>query len=256
MKEEQKFAVVILAAGQGKRMGGETPKVLRLLAGQPIISHLVDSVQRSEVCAKPVVVVCDEHTLVQDVLGEACDYVIQAEQLGTAHGVACAEEFLKDQAEHVLVLYGDHAFLSPETLKKLKDFHLAEGNDATLMTTEVADFEDWRAAFLGFGRIIRDDKGEIVGIVENKDADEAQRKILEVNPMYGCFKSDWLWLNLKKINKQNTQGEYYLTDLVELAFEQGGKISSLKIDNWECLGINRLEELALAEELFKKRNNL
>lgn len=254
MKEQQKFAVVILAAGQGRRMGGESPKVLKLINGRPIIGHLVEAIKKSGICEKPAVIVCDEHTLVQDVLGDSCDYVIQAEQLGTGHAVACAEGFLKDKAEDVLVLYGDHGFLTAPTLQQLRKLHQDSAGVLTLMTTVLPDFEDWRFAFKSFGRIIRNEKGEIAGIVEKKDATGKELEITEVNPMYCCFKADWLWGNLKKINNKNAQGEYYLTDLIKIAFEQGRKTNSLKINNFECLGINNPEELDLANRFLSENN--
>lgn len=233
-------------------MGGEKPKALCQLNGRPLISYLVESVKKSGICPQPVIVVCDEHTLVQDILGADCDYVVQAEQLGTGHAVACAEEFLKNKAEHILVLYSDHPFLIPSTLQQLKDRHLGQKKVLTLMTTRISDFADWRAAFTSFGRIIRDPQGKIIEIVENKDATEEQRQILEVNPMYCCFKADWLWKNLKKIDNKNAQSEYYLTDLIRTAFLEGQEIESLPIENWECLGVNRPEELAAAEKFLKE----
>lgn len=249
-----RFAVVILAAGQGKRMGGEKPKALCQLNGRPLISYLVESVKKSRICPKPVVVVCDEHTLVQDVLGADCDYVVQAEQLGTGHALACAEAFLKDKADDVLVLYGDHGFLTAPTLQQLKKIHQESAGVLTLMTTVLTDFEDWRFAFRSFGRIIRNEKGEIVGIIEKKDAASEELEIREVNPMYCCFKADWLWEKLKKIDNKNAQGEFYLTDLIKIAFEQGHKINSLKINNFECLGINYPEELDLANRLLSENS--
>lgn len=248
-----KFAVVILAAGKGKRMGADLPKVLHLFQGRPFIAHLVDEVKKSGICERPTVVVCDEHDLVQKALGDGCDYVIQEEQLGTAHAVQCAVNSLKGRAENILVLYGDHPLLKAETLRALRDLHEKENHHSlSLMTTVVPDFDGWREAFQGFGRIVRGAGGEIEKIVEFKDATEEEKKILEVNPMYCCFKADWLWENLKKIDNNNAQGEYYLTDLVQKAVDQGEKIAILQIANVECLGINRPEELEMVQKMFEK----
>ncbi|MEK9183174.1 MAG: NTP transferase domain-containing protein [Patescibacteria group bacterium] len=247
-----KFAVVILAAGKGKRMGASLPKVLHLFQGRPFIAHLVDEVKKSGICERPTVVVCDEHDLVQQILGDSCDYVIQEEQLGTAHAVQCAEEFLRGRAENILVLYGDHPLLKAGTLRALRDLHEKENHHSlSLMTTVVSDFDGWRAAFQGFGRIVRDKNGEIEKIIEFKDATDEEKKILEVNPMYCCFKADWLWENLSKIDNNNAQGEYYLTDLVQKAVDQGEKNAILQIANAECLGINRPEELEMVQKMFQ-----
>lgn len=248
-----KFAVVILAAGKGKRMGADLPKVLHLFQGRPFIAHLVGAVKRSGICERPTVVVCDEHDLVQKALGDSCDYVIQEEQLGTAHAVQCTEEFLSGRAENILVLYGDHPLLKAETLRALRGLHEKENHHSlSLMTTVLPDFDGWRAAFQGFGRIVRGQDGEIIKIVEFKDASEEEKKILEVNPMYCCFKADWLWENLSKIDNNNAQGEYYLTDLVKKAVDQGEKIAILQIANVECLGINRPEELEMVQKMFEE----
>ena len=244
------FAIVILAAGQGKRMGGEKPKVLRELNGRPLIAHLREAIEKSGVGVKPTVVVCDEHNLVQEALGDSCDYAIQAEQLGTAHAVSCVRDSLKNRAEHILVLYGDHPLLSSQTIARLKEYHQNQQAVLTLMTTVLPDFNEWRAVFKDFGRVLRNEKEEIIGIVERRDATPEQIDVREVNPMYCCFKADWLWANLDKIDNKNVQGEYYLTDLVKLAFGQGEKIATLLIENQECLGVNRPEELAIAEKFF------
>jgi bifunctional UDP-N-acetylglucosamine pyrophosphorylase/glucosamine-1-phosphate N-acetyltransferase len=251
-----KFAVVILAAGKGKRMGADLPKVLHLFQGRPFIVHLVDEVKKSGICERSTVVVCDEHNLVQKALGDSCDYVIQEEQLGTAHAVQCAEDFLSGTVENVLVLYGDHPLLKAETLRALRNLHEKENHHSlSLMTTVLPDFSDWRSAFQGFGRIVRNQNGEIEKIIEFKDASEEEKKILEVNPMYCCFKANWLWENLKKIDNNNAQGEYYLTDLVQKAVEQGEKIAILQISNVECLGINRPEELEMVQKMFEGGNS-
>ena len=247
-----KFAVVILAAGKGKRMGADLPKVLHLFQGRPFIVHLVEEVKKSGICERPTVVVCDEHDLVQKALGDSCDYVAQAEQLGTAHAVQCAEGFLKGRAENILILYGDHPLLKAETLRALRDLHEKENHHSlSLMTTVVSDFDDWRSAFQGFGRIVRNQNGEITKIIEFKDATDEEKKILEVNPMYCCFKADWLWENLKKIDNKNAASEYYLTDLVKMAVDQGEKIAILQIANVECLGINKPEELEMVQKMFQ-----
>lgn len=244
------FAVVILAAGKGKRMGGDVPKVLRLVGNKPIIKHLVDSVLISGVAERPVVVVCDENTLIQDVLGKSCDYAVQAEQLGTGHAVACARPMLEDKAKRILVFYGDMPFVSKETILKLKETESKDDGVLILFTTEVDDFADWRQSFYNFGRIIRDENGKIIAIKEKKDCLLEELEIKEINPGFYCFDASWLWPHLEKLDNKNSQGEFYLTDLVKQAMAEGHKIHSIKIDPRECLGINTPEELALANKLY------
>lgn len=247
-----RFAVLILAAGQGKRMGHGTPKVLREIWGRPIISYLLEAVQKSEVTQRPTVVVSPDHNLIQGILGGSCDYIIQPKQLGTGHAASCARPFLRGKAEKVIVLYGDHPLIRPETIRDLKDRCEENHNIISLFTTAVEDFADWRQTFYNFGRIIRDEGGEIKNIREKRDASLEELKIREVNPGLSCYDAEWLWEHLEKLNNQNAQGEYYLTDLVKMAIDEGQKIISVKIDSRECLGVNTPEELEIAGRLIKK----
>lgn len=246
----EKFAVVILAAGKGKRMGGDLPKVLRLVKSKPIITHLVDSVMSSGVGTKPVVIVCDEHTFVQDTLGDKCVYAVQAEQLGTGHAVSCAKDLLRGQAEKVIVLYGDMPLITNDTIKRLTKSLDGDTAMINMFTTEVADWEEWRRSFYNFGRIIRDESGKIAAIREKKDCAEAELMIKEINPGLYSFDAEWLWQNLAKLDNENAQSEFYLTDLIKIAIADGKKIGSLIIDARECVGINTPEELFLAESLI------
>lgn len=247
---QKNFTIIILAAGKGKRMGGDLPKVLRTVKNRPIISCLVDSVKKSGLVKKPMVVVCNEHNLVQETLGESCDYVVQSQQLGTGHAVASARSHFENQTKKIIVLYGDMPLIAPETVAKLATFKEADLSVLTLFTTEVKDFEDWRKSFYNFGRIIRNAAGEVIAIREKKDCSPQEIEIKEVNPGLYIFDARWLCRNLGKLDNKNAQGEYYLTDLVKLAMEQGHKINSIKIDAKECVGINTPEELALAESLI------
>lgn len=247
-----KFAVVVLAAGQGKRMGEGAPKVLRELLGRPMVSYLIEAVQKSQVVNRPVVVVSPDHNLVQEALGDSCDYVIQTKQLGTGHATSCARPFLQDQADKVIVLYGDHPLIRPETILNLKKRCEENHNILSLFTTEVEDFEDWRSAFYNFGRIIRDAGGKIKCIREKRDATPAELEVKEINPGLSCYDANWLWSHLDKLDNKNAQGEFYLTDLIKMAIDEGGEIITVKVDPRECLGINTLAELEVAKKLLNK----
>lgn len=245
--KKAEVAVVILAAGQGTRMKSALPKVMHELNGRPLVDYVVASAQKLGV--KPVVVVSADNNLAREFLGERADFVVQEKQKGTGHAVASAENFLKDKAGNIIVLYGDMPFISDESLAKLLKRHLERGNTITMMTAVLHDFNDWRAPFCGFGRVVRGADGHIAKIVEKKDASAAELEIKEINPSYFCFKADWLWKNLKELKNENAQGEYYLTDLVKNAIEQGEKISSIEIDPKEAMGVNSQEDLKNAHLL-------
>lgn len=243
--------VVILAAGKGKRMGAGLPKVLREIGGKTMIERVVDSVLESGVTKRPVVVIGYGTEIIKKYLGTKCSYVLQAEQLGTAHAVSCAKDYLKD-IDNVIVVNGDTPFLRSETLKELIATQEKRQAVLTLATLRLPDFNEWRQVFYDFGRIVRNALGEIVAIVEKKDATSEQLKISEVNPSFFCFKASWLWENLPKIDCNNAQGEFYLTDLVKMAIAQKCKVETLVTDNpTEAVGVNTPEQLELAQSLTK-----
>ncbi len=244
-----KVGIIILAAGEGKRMKTGIPKVMNLLKNMPLIEHVVEHVESSGVCEKPVVIVNPNHTLVQDYLGGRAIYVVQTQQLGTGHAAGCSAEVLEGKVENIIVLYGDMPFLKPESIKKLAETHNAEGNILTMMTVTVPDFEGKFIALKDFGRILRDSAGRIIKSVELRDATPSEASSLELNPCYYCFNAQWFWREVKNLKNNNAQGEYYLTDLVDRAMD-GYKVSSISIDPEEAIGINTKENLDLAEQLI------
>jgi bifunctional UDP-N-acetylglucosamine pyrophosphorylase/glucosamine-1-phosphate N-acetyltransferase len=160
---------------------------------------------------------------------------------------------LKDRAEHLLVLPSDHPFVEGNTIKKLAEQQIKNSEKITVATIQLPDFKDWRSAFYkSFSIIVRDDKGEIVRDIQFKDATEEEKKITEVNTIYFCFDVKWLGENLSKLGNDNTQQEYYITDLLRLAYKQGEKIGSIQIDPHEALGANSKEELEVLEKLMIK----
>lgn len=244
---EIKTQIIVLAAGKGKRMQTDLPKVLVQLKGKPLVKHLLESIERSGVCAKPVLVVGQKREMVMSELGDNYHYAIQEEQLGTGHAVNCASGH-STEADQILVLYGDHPHVSADTIKNIVDDHAANQSIVTIATVEVPDFHEWRAGFFDFGRIVRDENDKIIKIVEKKDATENELAIKEVNPAYFCFNAKWLWEQLPTLKNQNAQGEYYLTDLIGLAQQQSHEINSIKIEPHEALGVNTPEQLALLEQ--------
>ncbi len=252
-------AIVILAAGKGTRMqngNGGVPKVLTPLYGRPLISHLLHSIESCRVTRPPVIVVGYKGNEVAAKLGDYYTYVEQKEQLGTGHAVACAREELEDKVDHVLVLYGDHPHLPCQVIDDILDLHFEYGNDVTMTTTTVSDFEDWRKRLLHYGRIVRGVVGEkenyVQRIVEYKDATEQERAITELNPGYYCFRSTWLWEHIDQLQNNNRSNEYYLTDLIAMAIAEGVKIGTKQIEPLEALGVNTMEELQAMEQVMRE----
>ena len=243
-------AVVILAAGNGTRMKSDLPKVVHQLHGKALVAHVVDNVLAAQVTKQPVVVVSPKHTFVQEAVGKNASYVIQQEPLGTGHAVATAREQLEARADHVMVLYGDMPFLKPESIASLAERHIKDENTVTLMTVQ-ADFSKGPESVLyDFGRIIRNNMGEIVDSIELKDTTQEQAAISEVNPCYYCFRASWLWEHTMQLNNNNNaQGEYYLTDLVKMAIQEKEPLGSLSIGVEEAIGINSKDDLHRAHAL-------
>ena len=215
-----------------------------------MIEYLVDSVIKSGVAQRPVVIIGYGTEIIKKYLGTKCNYVLQPEQLGTAHAVSCAKDYLTG-VDDIMVLYGDHPFLKPETIYALEEAHIKGAAPLTMMTIQLPNFDGWHKIFEDFGRIIRAPNGEVRAIVEKKDATSEELEIAEVNPSFLCFKSQWLWESLSKLNCNNAQGEYYLTDLVYLAISQNEKVHALAVVNpIEAVGINTPLQLELAKSLI------
>lgn len=239
---------IILAGGKGTRMDSDLPKVLVPLVNKPLISYLLEGVDQARFSTTPVIVVGYQADSVKEALGDNYTYVFQEQQLGTGHAVQVAQSELKHKAKTIMVLYGDHPFLRAETLQEIALTHVQSGEVLTIATTVVSDFNDWREGFYSFGRIIRNNEGNIDRIVEKKDASKEELEIQEVNPAYFCIDAEWLWKSLTNLRNDNAQGEYYLTDLVHMAIEEGRRIASVSIDPVEALGVNTKEQLALVEQ--------
>ncbi len=243
--------VIILAAGKGTRMGADIPKPLVEIAGRPMVEHLLDSVRDSGVDQNPILVVAPDATELFGELcrGQSCEYVVQEEQLGTGDAVKAAESACGD-AEHVIVLYGDHPFISEELMEQLQSTHKAGDAVITMVTTKVPNFSKEHKVFERWGRIKRDESMKVLEIVEAKDADEEILSIKELNSGIYAFDGEWLWEHLPQLQNKNASGEYYLTDLVEMAIEEGLEVSTIDAKPFEVIGINTKEELQMAEEYF------
>lgn len=239
--------IIILAGGKGTRMQSDEPKVLHKVNGIPIIERLLKNVEN--LFAQPAIVVGYKGDEVISALGDNYCYIRQPEQLGTGHAIWCAKAVLASQGyKNIVVTPGDHPLISAGTLKRLIDLRIQEKAKISLAVVSVPHFEGDFGSFYHYGRIVRGNDGRMRGIVEFKDADEKQKMIKEVNTSYYCFDADWLWENIEKLKNKNASQEYYLTDMVKIAFEQGEKIASFVIDNaYEGFGINDKRQLEIVE---------
>ena len=231
-------------------MGGDRPKALVPMAGTPLLRRVIDAAERTPLINKPIIVIGYKADEVIDAIGPHYKTALQTEQRGTGHAVQCAKEHVAQNTEHIMVLYTDHPLLTSHTITKITQAHLAHGGPVTMATAHLPDFKDWRGAFSGFGRVLRDEGGNIVGIRERKDANDIEAAIQEVNPAYFCFRADWLWKHLDKITTNNAQHEYYLTDLIAIAAQDNEPIHGIAIEPHEALGVNTPTDLALAESIM------
>ncbi len=244
--------IIILAAGQGKRMQAEVPKALVPFHGKPMIDYVLKAAGESGIESKPIVVVGYQKDEVIEHLGDRAVCVDQKEILGTGHAVLATEDVVLPEITDIVVLYADAPSVTGAMIANLIATHKTEGKNLTMATVTVPHFEDWYEVFYApFSRVIRNESGKIVRNVEFKDTTEDEKKIRELNPCYFCFKKDWLFAHLKLIKNENAQGEYYLTDLVKYASLEGS-IASVAISPEEALGVNSKAELLRLESIVKK----
>ncbi len=240
------MGVIVLAAGLGKRMKSTLPKVLHPLCGRPMLSYVLD-LARAMGPSRIVVVAGRQGSEVEYACREEpIEVAYQTEQLGTAHAALAARDHFSDFEGSLLILSGDVPLLRLETLKSLASYHEAEGAEATVLTAILDEPQ-------GYGRIVRED-GEVIGIVEEKDASEEQRSVKEINTGIYIFASSVLWTALCEIEPNNVQGEYYLTDTIAAIRKGGGSVRGFPApDPEETMGINTRESLADARRVIQAR---
>lgn len=242
-----KVKAVILAAGEGKRMKSDVPKILHSVCGRPLVEWAIDAARAVD--GSPVVVVGRGREDVMKALeGSGVSFAVQEEQKGTGHAVMIARRDI-EAADCVLVTCGDMPLIRPDTVQRLVDCVAKDNRDAALLYT-VADDPT------GYGRILRGEHGDIKGIVEHRDADPAQREIREVNASAYCFGKSMLLSALEHIGCENDQKEYYLTDAIAIIAGMGGKISGMQGEAEEGMGVNDRVQLAQAARVLRGRINL
>ncbi|AWR86437.1 bifunctional UDP-N-acetylglucosamine diphosphorylase/glucosamine-1-phosphate N-acetyltransferase GlmU [Meiothermus taiwanensis] len=240
-------AVVILAAGLGTRMKSRLPKVLHPLLGKPLVGYCIDTAFASGAEKVVVVVGHGAEQVRQTFAGYPnLSFVVQEQQLGTAHALAQAQPVLADFQGPIVVTQGDTPLTRVETLTSLVDTLQKERAGMALLTMRLEDPT-------GYGRILRDEQGQILANVEQKDATPAELAIQEINPGVYCFDAS-LWEKLKLVDNRNAAGEYYLPDLIRIYREAGQKIASIESkDTGELLGVNSRAQLAQVERVLLER---
>lgn len=249
------LAVVLLAAGQGTRMLSKKQKILHEVGGKPMVQHIFEaSVAIADV--PPVLVVGSGETGMQALFGERAQYVVQPQQLGTGHATMVAQELLQGQTSQVLVTYGDMPLLRAQTLAQLAQTQAETGAAVAMLSV-------WGDPASSFGRVVRDENGRIREIMEVAQAKRQPNAadllaIREHNVGVYCFAADWLWTHIGSLPLRQARSgqEYYLTDMVELAVQQGLLVEGIIIEDAdECLGAGTRAELVAVEKAFRRRAN-
>lgn len=218
-----KITPVILAAGEGTRMRSSRPKVLHPILGKPMVRYSLEAC-REATGERPILVVGYKADQIQEEIGDKPRYVHQHEQLGTGHAVSQVEPLLRGQTDYVLVTYGDMPLITSDTLAKLGEAQISHEGPISLLTLVA---ENPR----GFGRIVRDADSQVQAIVEEAIATPEQLAIKELNTGVFCFSADWLWDALAELEITPEKGEYYLTDLVEMAVSKGQSVQAIQVEN-------------------------
>jgi len=244
MRNRSGCAALILAAGEGTRMKSNLAKVLHPVCGRPMIRHVLATVQSVAPARIAVVIGHQADAVRAELAGEPVEFVLQEPRLGTGHAALMAKPLFEGYDGTIVVLNGDTPLLRSETLVRFISFHQSEGSSATVLSAEIDDPT-------GYGRIVRDGGGAFVRIMEHKDAGDDVRAIREINSGLFCFEAKDLFPALARVGRRNVQGEYYLTDVMEIMKREGLPVAVyLCGEREEVLGINTVEQLAAAERLM------
>ncbi|MBE6023952.1 MAG: bifunctional UDP-N-acetylglucosamine diphosphorylase/glucosamine-1-phosphate N-acetyltransferase GlmU [Cellulosilyticum sp.] len=242
-----KTKALVLAAGQGTRMKSNSSKVLHKVLGKCLVEYPILAAQGvgvEEIC----LIVGHKAEDVKMTLGDSVSYALQKEQLGTGHAVMQALDFMED-ADEVIVLCGDTPLITKETLQTMLDFHREKQNAITVLSALMEDPT-------GYGRIVRDASGNLLKIVEQKDATEEEKQINEINGGIYTFDGKLLKYALSKLNNNNVQGEYYLTDTIEILLNEGKRVDAIAIsESDDIAGVNSRIQLAGVTQVMKNRIN-
>lgn len=239
---------LILAAGKGSRMKSNLPKVLHKACGKSMVNHVIDTLRNGEIKDINVIIGTGADLVKKATEDRSVSYSLQSEQLGTGHAVICAKDFLQNKKGIVAIFTGDAPLITEETVKGLIKYHEEKNNKATILTSLIDDAT-------GYGRIIRNEVGEVEKIVEHKDCSEEELKVNEINAGMYAFDIELLLSSLNKLNNKNAQGEYYLTDVIEILKTEGERVGAVAAPLEETLGVNSRVQLAHVEKIMRDRIN-
>ena len=239
----KELRVVILAAGKGRRMNSDLPKVLHKLKGKPLIDYVIDESELLNPKEIILVVGFKKELVIKHTESRInLKYATQIEQLGTGHALLQTNELLKNRKGHILILYGDVPNIKASTLRPIVGDHINNNRDLTLITAEIDDPT-------GYGRIIRDKNDNLLKIIEEKDCNDNEKKIKEWNPGIYIFKIPEVFKILDNIKTNNASKEYYLTDAIGLSQQSNMQIKAIKIKNSdEVIGVNTADQLKELED--------
>ncbi|MCP5096173.1 MAG: NTP transferase domain-containing protein [Chloroflexi bacterium] len=249
------LAVLLLAAGKGTRMLSKRQKILHEVGGKPMVQHVFETAV-SVTSISPIIVVGPGETGVQALFATEAEYVLQPQALGTGHATSVAADALRGRAAQVLVTYGDMPLLLPDTVRKLAQAQADAGAALSLLSVMGESSST-------FGRVVRDQNGNVREIVEVAEAKRRSNtdeliNIRELNAGVYCFDADWLWAHIDALPVRQARNgqEYYLTDMIEIAVQQGRPVVALATDDAdECLGAGTRQELVTVEKAFRRRAN-
>ncbi|MGL4989670.1 MAG: bifunctional UDP-N-acetylglucosamine diphosphorylase/glucosamine-1-phosphate N-acetyltransferase GlmU [Sarcina sp.] len=238
---------IILAAGQGTRIKSKLPKVLHKACGKEMVNHVIDTMRAAGLQDVNVIIGKGAELVKEKTISKNVSYSIQEEQLGTGHAVMCTKDFLKGKSGVVAIFTGDAPLIKEETVENLIKTHINENNYATLLTSIIDNPT-------GYGRIIRENDS-VDRIVEHKDCSNEEIKVNEINAGMYCFDIQSLLESLDKLSNDNSQGEYYLTDVIGILKSEGKKVGAMITDFEETIGVNSRAELSVVEEILRQRIN-
>lgn len=243
------LAVIILAAGKGVRMNSELPKVLHPILKKPMLRYVLDAARAMEP-ERVVLVLGRDSELVKDAVSDCpAETVIQEPRLGTGHAVLCCEDALRGFSGNILVLSGDVPAIGVSVLREFVDSHAKNRSDVSFVSALAEDPG-------GYGRVLRNAAGEVIRVVEDKDATDDEKREKEINAGIYCVKSSFLWGSLGGLDRENSQGEYYLPGIVNLCVSRGRRLLAFTLaDSKEVSGVNSREQLGEAEKIIRRAIN-
>jgi bifunctional UDP-N-acetylglucosamine pyrophosphorylase/glucosamine-1-phosphate N-acetyltransferase len=244
-----KIKVVVLAAGKSTRMKSEKTKVLHQILGKEIINYLLDSLVACGIAEQDIIVVVgDNHAKIADAVKRDVAYALQQEQLGTAHALLAAQEYIAGHGGELLVVVGDNPYITAGTLQKLIASHRQGRAQCTFISAVFPESPP------PYGRVIRDERGEVRGIVEEKDATPEQRQIREVNAAIYLFDNRVVFPLLARIDNHNVKKEYYLTDIIAILWRENFKVQAVPAEDCAiAIGINNRQDLQTAHDKFNRQ---